>query len=122
MTLGEIIREFRELHGISQRQFARMSGLSNGYISQLEANLNNKNGLPISPSLEAIKQVADAMDVPLDDVLRKLDDTLVDISGEDSEEDDLTVRIMRLVHRLPDDLKLSLLDLLRAAASGAKAK
>ena len=120
MTLGEIIKGFRELHGISQRQFSRMSGLSNSYISQLEANFNNKNGLPISPSLEAIKQAADAMDVPLDDVLRKMDDVEVDISGAGIDGDELSVRIMRLIHRLPDHLKHSILDILLAAVGNGE--
>ncbi len=122
MTLGEIIKEYRNLHGISQRQFAKLSGLSNSYISQLEQNQNSKNGLPIAPSLVAIKQTADAMDMPLDDLLHQMDDIPVDISAQQSTEplDRVSAEIMRRVASLPDSLKLSLLDILRAVSSDAE--
>ena len=35
MTLGDCIREYREAHDLSQRQFAELCGLSNAYISIL---------------------------------------------------------------------------------------
>lgn len=74
MTLGEIIKEFRERNSMSQRKFAELSNLSNSYISMLERNANSKNGEPIKPSLETLKAVSDVMNIPLDDVLRRLDD------------------------------------------------
>ena len=40
MTLGELIREYREQHSMSMEEFARLSGLSKGYISMLEKNKN----------------------------------------------------------------------------------
>lgn len=124
MTLGEIVKEYRQKYDISQRKFAEISGLSNSYISQLEQNMNSKNGLPIKPSLEAIKQVADAMGVSLDDVLRRMDDIMIDISGESSAEDDssLNNQIMNLVSQLPDNLKMNLLEILRATVAGARTK
>lgn len=116
MTLGEIVKDYRALHGISQRQFAKMAGLSHSYISQLENNMNTKNGLPITPSLVSIKQVADAMDTDLDELLRQLGDIEVDISGSADGEtlDDLTRRIMRVVISMSESQKLSLLEFLRA--------
>ena len=122
MTLGEIIKEYRNLHCISQRQFEKLSGLSNSYISQLEQNQNSKNGLPIAPSLVAIKQTADAMDMPLDDLLHQMDDIPVDVSAQQNAEtlDRVSAEIMRRVASLPDNLKLSLLDILRAISSGAE--
>lgn len=56
MTLRELVMDFRKEHGISQRQFANMCGLSNGYISMLERNSNPKTGLPVTPSLTALKK------------------------------------------------------------------
>lgn len=114
MTLGSIVKEYRLLHGISQREFAKMSGLSNGYISQLEANRNTKNGLPIQPSLETVKQVAEAMNTDFDTVLRQMGDFPVSLSlePERTETDELTERIMQIVSAMPENLKQSLLDLL----------
>lgn len=51
MTLGEYILNYREKHDISQRQFARMTGLSNSYISMLEKGLNPSSGKPIIPTI-----------------------------------------------------------------------
>ena len=36
MTLSDLVQEYRREHGLSQRQFASICGLSNGYISMLE--------------------------------------------------------------------------------------
>lgn len=121
MTLGEIIRDYRTRRNISQREFSKLSGLSNSYISQLERNRNTKNGLPItSISLVTIKQVADAMETPLDSILRMMDDAPVNIS--EPPEDDLSVKIYGLVCKLPEELQLSLYDLLRAAVDGARTR
>ena len=124
MTLGEIIKEFRESQSMSQRKFAEISGLSNSYISMLEQNMNSKNGKPIKPTLEALKAVADALHVPLDDVLVRLDDIEINISGKPTADqgDELDNRIMMLVRQLPEELKLSLLDVLQAAVAGARVK
>ena len=55
MTLGEIVKEYRIAHNMSMDVFASRSGLSKGYISMLEKNVNPKNGKPITPSIETIK-------------------------------------------------------------------
>lgn len=74
MTLGEIIRQYRIEHGMSQRDFAKRCGMSNAYISMLENNRNTKTGLPVVPSLETIKTVADTMGVTLTNMLEMLGD------------------------------------------------
>lgn len=81
MTIGEVIKEYREEHHISQRQFAKLSGQSNGYISMLEKGENPKNGKPIQPSLAVIKEIAAAMGMPLTELLTKAEDLEVDLSG-----------------------------------------
>ena len=63
MTLGELIREYREQHSMSMEEFARLSGLSKGYISMLEKNKNPRNGKPIIPSIATYDGVATAMHV-----------------------------------------------------------
>ena len=45
MTLGQIIRAYREENSMSMDRFAKASGLSKGYISQLENNLKQENRL-----------------------------------------------------------------------------
>jgi transcriptional regulator with XRE-family HTH domain len=79
MTLGEIVKKYRETNCLSQRQFATACSLSNGYISMLEKNLNPKTAQPMVPSLVAIKKIADAMHIPLNDLLSYADDMPVGI-------------------------------------------
>lgn len=120
MTLGDLIKGYRIEHGISQREFAKMSGLSNSYISQLEMNSNSKNGQPIKPQIETFKAVADAMHTTVDALFSQVEDMSIGINKPIADDgDELDAKIMNLVQRLPEDLKLSLYDLLQAAVLGA---
>jgi transcriptional regulator with XRE-family HTH domain len=49
-ALGEFIRTQRELHELSMRQLAKMAGISNPYLSQIERGLRD----PSERVLEAI--------------------------------------------------------------------
>lgn len=122
MTLGEIIKKYREENDMSQREFAKICGLSNSYISQLEMNVNSKNGQPIKPQLETIKAVADAMHITVDELFSQMDDIMIDISKKTAtgESNDLDARIMVLVRQLPDNLKESFLDILQVSVDGVR--
>lgn len=73
MTLGDFVRDYREKHIMSQRDFAKATGLSAGYISMLENNANPRTGEPITPSITTIKQIADAVGVTVDALLSYMD-------------------------------------------------
>lgn len=73
MTLGDVIRAYRNEHDLSMEKFAASCGLSKGYISMLENNFNPKTGKPIVPSLEVYKAAAAAMHVDFNDLLNKVD-------------------------------------------------
>lgn len=123
MTLGEVIKKYREDNDISQREFARMTGLSNSYISQLEMNMNSKNGQPIKPQLETYKAVADAMGITIDALFCMVDDMEISLRKMPAAEgSELDQKIMNLVYQLPEDLKESVYDLLQAVALGARRK
>ena len=79
MTLSELMQEYRREHDLSQRQFASACGLSNGYISMLERNANPKTGQPVTPSLPALKKIADGMGISLTDLFTRTDDIPVDL-------------------------------------------
>ena len=79
MTLSDLVQEYRREHGLSQRQFASVCGLSNGYISMLERNVNPKTGQPVTPSLPALKKIADGMGITLTDLFTRTDDIPVDL-------------------------------------------
>ncbi len=74
MTLGDVIHQYREEHKYSMDAFASASGLSKAYISMLEKNLNPKTKQSITPSVVTFKCVADAMGIPLDDLLAMVDE------------------------------------------------
>ena len=40
MTLGDIVKNYREKYDISMEDFGKISGLSRSYISLLEKNIN----------------------------------------------------------------------------------
>lgn len=74
MTLGEVVKQYRTDHDLSLRDFSRMSGVSNGYISMLEKNEHPKTKKPIVPSIEKMKCIASAMGTTLDALLEIIDD------------------------------------------------
>ena len=73
MNLGQIIKEYREKNEYSMAAFAEKSGISKAYISLLEKNRHPKTGKKISPSIQCIKQVADAIGMSFDDLFNTLE-------------------------------------------------
>src|SRR5579875_2948575 len=56
ISLGEIIRQQRELAELSMRQFAELAGISNPYLSQIERGLR-------APSQAVLDQIARTLKV-----------------------------------------------------------
>ena len=75
MTLGDLIKKYREENDLSMSDFAEKSGLSKAYVSLLEKNKNPKTGKEITPSVDIIKKVADAIGMDFDDVFSSIDST-----------------------------------------------
>jgi transcriptional regulator with XRE-family HTH domain len=57
--LGEIIRRQRELNAHSMREFARMVGISNPYLSQIERGLR-------APSEQVLEAIAQSLETSAD--------------------------------------------------------
>lgn len=76
MTLGELILNYRNSFSpkMSLRAFAEKCGLSHTYISALEKNIDPRTGKPIAPTLDTVKFISKGMDMPIEDILRILDD------------------------------------------------
>lgn len=79
MKLGDLIREYREGHELSQRQFAEVCKLSNGYVSMLERGVNPNTGKPITPTIPQLKKLADGMGITIAELIDKVDDMPVDL-------------------------------------------
>lgn len=73
MTLGDIVKQYREKNDISMDEFAKRSSLSKGYISMLENNINPRNNKPIAPTLPTIQKIANGMNMEVDALLKILD-------------------------------------------------
>lgn len=81
MKLSDLIKGYRASNGLSQDDMAALSGLSKPYISMLENEKNTKTGKPIVPSLHTLQKLSHAMNMELDDMIKKIDDdTVISIS------------------------------------------
>jgi transcriptional regulator with XRE-family HTH domain len=60
-TLGEIIRQQRELAEMSMRQFAQLAGISNPYLSQIERGLRAPSQQVLDGIASALKMSSDAL-------------------------------------------------------------
>jgi transcriptional regulator with XRE-family HTH domain len=91
MTLGDIVKNYRTEHGLSLREFSRISGVSNGYISMLEKNEHPKTKKPIVPSIEKMRCIANAMGMSFDSLLDMIDsDQPISIKKENAPAPSLT--------------------------------
>ena len=79
MTLGEYIAAYRARQGISQRKFADIVGVSNGYISMLEKNENPTTQKPITISMPVLKKIANAMGLTFSELVSQVDDIPIDL-------------------------------------------
>ena len=73
MTLGDIIKRYRNDHTLSMDAFSERSGISKAYISLLEKNRHPKTGKEISPSIQCIRKAAQGMNMDFDDLFALLD-------------------------------------------------
>ena len=58
-SLGDFIRRQRELSALSVREFARIAGISNPYLSQIERGLR-------APSEHVLHAIANALEISAD--------------------------------------------------------
>lgn len=74
MTLGDIIKKYRNDHNLSLQGFANLINSSKSYVSILENNYNPSTGKPVSPSLDTLMIIAEAMQLDLDSLLKLIDE------------------------------------------------
>ena len=75
MELRHIIKQFRDDHNLSQREFAeRCNDITHGYISMIENNLNKSTGKPPRPSMDKLESIAGGMGITLERLLDMMND------------------------------------------------
>jgi len=82
MELGEMIRNYRTENKISQREFARRSGLSHALISILEIGTNRQTGKKPTPDMETYKKIAYAMGITVHELFENIGDSEMVFIGE----------------------------------------
>lgn len=91
MTLGDVIKNYRTDNKISMDTFSELSGISKAYISLLEKNKHPKTGKPIIPSIQVIKQAANAMSIDFNELFSLIDSD-VSLENNQLEEQRLTAK------------------------------
>lgn len=96
MTLGNIIREYREVNNLSMDAFSEKSGISKAYISLLEKNKHPKTGKTIAPSIQCIKQAADGMGMDFNALFAMIDGnvTLSETSKNSQKKSGATINVL----------------------------
>lgn len=104
MKLGELIRTYREEHGnISQREFARICGLSSVIISNIERGLRH-SGEAYVPKLDTIRKLAAGMGITPEELIT-CDDFDLNIRVG-MEETPIMEDIMKEIYSHPDEAML----------------
>lgn len=127
MKLQDFLREYREAHGLSQRQFAEQCGFSNGYISMLERGCNPKTKEPIACSIKTLNKLAIGMNISLNTLLQTVDEMPVVLEGDEENKasvlltengrmDPVDVELIDIISALPQDKKIVALSYLRYLA------
>ncbi|MED1536184.1 helix-turn-helix domain-containing protein [Bacillus pseudomycoides] len=71
-TLGIMIREYRQEHNLSLREFATRCQLSHSYIDKLEKGVDPRNGKSVEPTLAVVEQIAKAINKDKSDLLEEI--------------------------------------------------
>lgn len=72
VELGELISGYLEEKKMSAREFGRRCGFSNAYVSVLIKGIHPRTGARLEHTMETYQKVADGMQMPLEDLLRKI--------------------------------------------------
>ena len=72
MRLSKILKEYREVNDLSQREFARMCGLSNSLISILEMGVNPQTGKEMEPDMRTYRRLADGMGITVQELFDRI--------------------------------------------------
>ena len=65
-NLAKAVKQLRGKMGISQEKLARLADVSNNTIINIEAGKQN------NPTIETLRKIAKALNVPIEDLINKL--------------------------------------------------
>ena len=76
MKLGEKIKEQRLLKKMTMDTLAKQAGISKGYVSMLEKGINPNTKKTLIPSLDKVQNIAKALNIELDVLLKDTNDLI----------------------------------------------
>ena len=79
MKIGDVVKQYREEHGLSQVDFATRCGLSDVVISFIERG-QRSNGKPYLPKFETVRKLARGMGTSAESLITQCEDFNLDIS------------------------------------------
>lgn len=114
---GKLLEQGRITLGISKAEAARRSGLSESWWRRLESGTQYQGGhkVPITPTPEALSKAAQAVDVPITDIL-----TAAGITIDTMDTRDLIGEANRLLKNLPLNLQREALAFIRGLSIASR--
>ena len=114
---GQLLQHAREREGLSKAEAARRANLSESWWRRLETGVNIRNGkkIPITPTPEAVARAAQAVNLPVNQVL--------DAAGFAPQRDDpqeLQEEAAQLLKALPIALQREALAYIRGLTVGSR--
>jgi Predicted transcriptional regulators len=68
-NFGSVLRNLRLEKKMSLREFSEFIGISHAYINKIEKSINPKTNKGITPTIETLIKIADALKIPLNKFL-----------------------------------------------------
>jgi transcriptional regulator with XRE-family HTH domain len=84
-AIGAYIRSQRELASLSLRELARLTQVSNAYLSQLERGLHD-------PSLRVLVVIAEALNISVEDLLQQARQSSAEAGKPDAADTEAAIR------------------------------
>jgi len=70
-TLSMVLRKTAQEKQLSLREFAGILGVGHVHISKLMAGIDPSSNKPISPTIDTLLKIADALEIPRAEFLRQ---------------------------------------------------
>ena len=70
-ALGEILKKTARERRLSLRNLGKLLGISHGYVRKLMQGVDTRNNKSISPSIDVVLRIADALEIPRIEFLRQ---------------------------------------------------
>ena len=110
MYIGEIIKKYRTENELSQRAFASKTSLSPSYINTLEKIYNPKTGKPYSVTTDVAVELANAMNIRIEELLNMLNNDQEFTLNEDKKENNFSSAVVFIYGSIPAGIPMECIE------------